>query len=245
MAMTRCFFVYAGTTKSSLWPEAVQTAVYIRNRSPSAFLRGRIPFEVWTGRIPTSSFESIGSSSFRTCGNTQNKAAPQGLEGRFVGYSIDSPAYLVWRPGTIQFFRSRNVTIINELTFQPQDQMQVSTNGSPPVEIGHLDEVVIDTNYTLTTLTSDTVVTCRPCPLLIYWGQMKRMSRTHAQLQDSTSSSDAVAIQAFPDDQFPLSIGSAGIPLTYEEATNSSDAEGWHRATIRELQKYRISTPLI
>ncbi|CAN0080730.1 unnamed protein product [Discosporangium mesarthrocarpum] len=50
MGMTRCFLSVPGLPKA-LWPEAVQTAVYIRNRSPSTFLRGRTPFEVWTGRI--------------------------------------------------------------------------------------------------------------------------------------------------------------------------------------------------
>lgn len=36
-----------------LWAEAVQTAVYIRNRCPTQALNGRIPFEIWKGRKPS------------------------------------------------------------------------------------------------------------------------------------------------------------------------------------------------
>ncbi|CAN0468696.1 unnamed protein product, partial [Discosporangium mesarthrocarpum] len=45
------------------------------------------------------------------------------------------------------------------------------------------------------------------------------------------------AYTAFPDDQFPLSIESDRVQLTYEEAMSSFDAKGLYRPMIRELQK--------
>ncbi|CAN0319798.1 unnamed protein product, partial [Discosporangium mesarthrocarpum] len=104
-------------------------------------VRRRTPFEVWTGRIPKLHHLKVsGATAFVHVETRKTKLLQRGWEGRFVGHSIDSPAYLVWRPGTTQIFRSRDLTIFNELTFQPQDQIQASTNGPPPVEIGHLGE---------------------------------------------------------------------------------------------------------
>ncbi|CAM9649129.1 unnamed protein product [Discosporangium mesarthrocarpum] len=142
MAMTRCFLCVPGLPKA-LWPEAVQTVVYIRNRSPSTFLRGRTPFEVWTGRIPKFHLKVFGATAF-----VHTKLLQRGWEGRFVSYSvdIDMSAARSDRPAQMVYLSSRLVTSV---------------------------KIVIDTNYTPTTLTSDTIVTYRPCPLLIYWGQMK------------------------------------------------------------------------
>ncbi|CAM9267262.1 unnamed protein product [Discosporangium mesarthrocarpum] len=51
MDMTR-FFLSDRSLPEGLWPEAVQMAVYVRNRSLRKFLWGRTPFQIWTGNVP-------------------------------------------------------------------------------------------------------------------------------------------------------------------------------------------------
>ncbi|CAN0352385.1 unnamed protein product, partial [Discosporangium mesarthrocarpum] len=102
MAMTRCFLSVPGLPKA-LWPEAVQTAVYIRKQVLKYLLMVTNSLRSLDGQnSQTSSFESFvfGVTAFVHMETRKTKLLQRGWEGRFVGYSIDSPAYLVWRPGT-------------------------------------------------------------------------------------------------------------------------------------------------
>lgn len=76
------------------WGEAVTTAVFILNRSPTCSRDGRTPFEAWHGERPPVSF-------FRTFGcmaHVKNKPHLKKLEARntpmiFMGYEAGSKAY--------------------------------------------------------------------------------------------------------------------------------------------------------
>ncbi|CAH2100383.1 unnamed protein product [Euphydryas editha] len=48
MTKVRCMLQHSGLDRR-FWAEAVMTAIYLKNRSPTAALGGRIPEEVWTG----------------------------------------------------------------------------------------------------------------------------------------------------------------------------------------------------
>jgi hypothetical protein len=48
---SRCMLFGAGLPKS-LWGEAVMTAAYIVNRSPSSALEFKTPEQVWSGKVP-------------------------------------------------------------------------------------------------------------------------------------------------------------------------------------------------
>ena len=51
MEMARCLLIQSGLPPI-FWAEAVNTANYIRNRSPTSKLNGRTPYEVWFGKPP-------------------------------------------------------------------------------------------------------------------------------------------------------------------------------------------------
>jgi len=72
------------------WAEAVQTAVYLKNRSPSRSLRGMTPHEAWFGEKPK-------VKHLRVFGCDAFAHIPKDEEGRFdpktrkcilVGYSL-------------------------------------------------------------------------------------------------------------------------------------------------------------
>ena len=80
------------------WGEAVNTAVYILNRSPTRSLDGKTPYEAWHGERPAVSF----LRTFGCIAHVQKtKSYLKKLEDRstpmiFVGYEMGSKAYRVY-----------------------------------------------------------------------------------------------------------------------------------------------------
>lgn len=70
--MARCL-MKSMSVPAKFWGEAVATAVYILNRSPTKSLQNKTPFEAWHGKKPS-------VSHFRTFGCTAHvKIAAPGL----------------------------------------------------------------------------------------------------------------------------------------------------------------------
>ncbi len=83
------------------WGEAVVTAVYILNRSPTKALNGKTPYEAWHGRKPVvSHLRVFGCLAFGKelghIGNLDDRSTP----GVFIGYAEGSKAYRILDPGT-------------------------------------------------------------------------------------------------------------------------------------------------
>lgn len=79
----------------SLWAEAINTAVYIRNRCPTKSLENTTPFEKWTNKKPYLGYlRTFGSKVIAPDKRPRrSKFAPRGREYVLVGYSEDSKAY--------------------------------------------------------------------------------------------------------------------------------------------------------
>jgi transposase InsO family protein len=101
MGMTRNM-MKAMSMLSWFWGEAVLTAVFILNRSPTQSIEGRTPYEVWHGKKPSVDY-------FRTFGyvahvKQRNKRLGK-LEDRstmmvFIGYEPGSKAWRFYNPVT-------------------------------------------------------------------------------------------------------------------------------------------------
>jgi hypothetical protein len=92
------------------WREAVVTAVYILNRSPTKALNGRMSYEAWHGHKPTVSHLWVfGCLTFGKqlghSGKLDNRSTP----GVFIGYAEGSKAYHVLDPGTQRVRTTRDV----------------------------------------------------------------------------------------------------------------------------------------
>uniref|UniRef100_A0A0K8UDK8 Retrovirus-related Pol polyprotein from transposon TNT 1-94 n=1 Tax=Bactrocera latifrons TaxID=174628 RepID=A0A0K8UDK8_BACLA len=96
--MARTMMAYANIPEM-LWAEAIATAVYIRNRSPTKALTGMTPYEVWTGRKPSIKHLRVFGSIAVCLDKTQsNKLQAKGKELKMVGYSLTSKAYRLYDP---------------------------------------------------------------------------------------------------------------------------------------------------
>ena len=116
---TRCLLINSKLPRS-FWAEAVTTACYLVNKSPSAALKFKTPEEIWTG-------VSADYKHLRIFGCTayvhvkQGKLDSRALKGVFVGYPEGVKRYKVWCGATHKCIISRDVTFNEESMLEDND----------------------------------------------------------------------------------------------------------------------------
>ena len=103
--------LYHAKLPLTFWAEAVNTAVYLRNRSPTSVRKGCTPFELWFDRKPD-------VSNLRVFGcicqvfipdELRKKLEPKSYKAIFVGYPDDTKGYKVYNISSGKYSRSNNV----------------------------------------------------------------------------------------------------------------------------------------
>ncbi|KAL0415998.1 UNVERIFIED_CONTAM: Retrovirus-related Pol polyprotein from transposon TNT 1-94 [Sesamum latifolium] len=106
----RCLLISSDLSKS-FWGEALLTAAYLINRSPSVPLSGKLPECVWSGKnIDLSSIRIFGCSAFTL--QNGDKLDPRAQKCIFIGYPDGVKEYKFWlrsQPG-FKVIISRDVT---------------------------------------------------------------------------------------------------------------------------------------
>lgn len=105
----RCMLISAGM-KHSLWGEAVMTASYLINRSPSSAIGFKTPQELWSGTKPNlSHLRPFGCTAFAL--NNAGKLNSRALKCVMLGYPEGIKGYklLVIQPGGYRVMTSRDV----------------------------------------------------------------------------------------------------------------------------------------
>jgi hypothetical protein len=109
--MARCMLHHSGLDYA-FWGEAIMTAAYLRNRSPTAALGGKMtPWEVFTSQKPDlSHLRTFGCVAYAHIPQQQrHKLEQKALKCIMVGYSTESKAYRLWNPANKRIFVSRDV----------------------------------------------------------------------------------------------------------------------------------------
>lgn len=96
------------------WAEAVQTAVYIKNRTPTKAVMGVTPEEKWSGKkVNVSHFKIFGCRAYALC-ELRKKFDPKSKMYTFVGYCEQSKGYRLSDP----FCPTKIVTARNVVFFE-------------------------------------------------------------------------------------------------------------------------------
>ena len=101
--------------EKNFWAEAVRTACYLINRSPTIALDGGIPEEVWTGKnLNYSHLKIFGCEAFiHIPKENRTKLDDKSMKCIFLGYADEDFGYRLWDPVKHKIIRSRDV-IFNE-----------------------------------------------------------------------------------------------------------------------------------
>lgn len=114
MEKARCMLQGAGLC-GRYWGEAVMTAIYLKNRSPTAALSGLTPEEIWTGSKPDlRHLHVFGCIAYSLVPEQKRrKLDPKSKKLVFVGYSETSKGYRLSDPSDpTKVILSRNVAFI-------------------------------------------------------------------------------------------------------------------------------------
>ena len=105
------------------WAEALSTAVFLRNRSPTKCLHGITPFEAWTGEKPNVSLLRIfGCVAFaHVPKDERQKLDSKSRKCIFLGYGSETKGYRLYDSCRARVFHSRDV-VFNELCTEVQKE---------------------------------------------------------------------------------------------------------------------------
>ena len=97
------------------WAEALSTAVYLRNRSPTQAVHGKTPFEAWTNEKPNvSHFKAFGCLCYsHIAKDERQKFDVKSRKCIMLGYGTETKAYRLYDIAREKVFFSRDV-IFNE-----------------------------------------------------------------------------------------------------------------------------------
>ena len=99
-----------------LWAEALSTAAYVRNRSPTKAVAGKTSYEAWTGEKPkVDHLRAFGCASYAHIPKDERrKLDVKAKKCIFLGYGTDTRGYWLYNPERQRVFHSRDV-LYNEL----------------------------------------------------------------------------------------------------------------------------------
>lgn len=117
------------TLPHRFWAEALSTAVYLRNRSPTKALQGITPFEAWHGTKPdVSSLRIFGCSAYAHVPKTErHKLDSKTRKCVLLGYCEQQKGYRLYDLSRDKVFSSRDV-LFNEASV-PGIQKEQKENG--------------------------------------------------------------------------------------------------------------------
>ena len=108
----------------SFWGEAINTAVYLINRSPSILLDFDIPQRVWIRKdVPFSHFKVFGCKSFIHVPKEQrSKLDDKATSCIFIGYGDKEFGYWLWDSKKQKIVISRDVVYHEQKTIEDMDK---------------------------------------------------------------------------------------------------------------------------
>lgn len=109
----RCMLFYANLEKR-YWAEALATAAYVVNRSPTKSLQGKTPYEMWKGKKPNLSHMRIFGSVAMVYvpKEKRQKWDKKSVRMIFVGYCENTKGYRLMDPVSHRLVKSRDVSFM-------------------------------------------------------------------------------------------------------------------------------------
>jgi hypothetical protein len=123
------------------WAEAVGTACYLVNRSPSSMLYDKTPHEVWSGKKPSlQHLRVFGCDAYVHVPKKNRSKMDNKVEKCiFIGYKDGVKVYKIWNPETKKIVYSRDV-VFREVKYVSKQEFPLTQDEPEKIELD-LDDV--------------------------------------------------------------------------------------------------------
>lgn len=237
----RCMLQDAGLSKQ-FWAEAVNTAIYIKNKSPTKAVRGTTPEEKWTGnKVDISNLRVFGCIAYSMIlDNSRKKLDSKSKMHVFVGYCQNTKGYrLVDIENPSKVIKARDVHFLENKRYK--DQFAQENNGNVHLENSNnnitLSNEITENDSELerspqTISDSDSISESSSHddhPSDVNWTPNMFSSSSSDEYEDviETAAIATAAHKPFDDE-----------PLTAQEALSGTDSDAWHAAVTEEYESF-------
>jgi hypothetical protein len=224
---------------SSFWAEAVNTANYCKNRSPTVAVNNITPYEAWTGQKPDLAHMKIfGCLAYMHVPKQQRKKwNDKAKEMIFVGYSHESKGYRLMDPSTLKVTEAKDVIFLETKFINTSESL--SNNNSQKNEHKFYDEETVFTivqpvDQVSPSTSEEREIENLPAQDNDIVRRSNRIIKVPSYLNDYE-----LAVTAEHECNLANIDDVNDYPKTYKEALESSDAIKWNGAILEEIEAHQ------
>ncbi|XP_024081556.1 uncharacterized protein LOC106664782 [Cimex lectularius] len=226
----RCLLQDAGLPKE-YWAEAVSTAVYLNNRSPTKSLSNKTPYEAWYSRKPNLRFLKIFGceAMVQVPKERRRKWDPRSEKMIFVGYCQNTKGYRLIDPVTKKVTISRDVIFLEEKMINNSELQNIKDIYHSP-DIHNEEEIVSDDEQEITQDNQS-----EECHEIEHYnqGQQEELEINQEQVRRTKRTPKPKF-----DPDFVYLLSENDDPSTVMEARQSPQAAKWEAAMSEELNSF-------
>ena len=215
--------LYSKKLSKNLWAEAVNTVVYVLNRTGNSGQEGKTPYELWYNKTPNiSHLKLFGSEVYVHIPKEKRRKWDQkGRKGIFVGYSEETKGYRIC-------FDGREVSLSRDVIFKEATEIEIKNEKEKEETTSEMvaeseennsgDEENVEGEQNLDELNQSTDQT-RELPKM--------------RLRDRQNIEKPIRYRA------ETYYSKSHDPVTYEEAMTQQNSKNWKEAMDEEMSSLK------
>lgn len=240
----KCMLLNANLPKQ-FWADAVHTAAYVINRSPTQSLFFKTPEELWSGHKPSVKHMRIFGceAMVHIPQEKRKKWDPKAQKLIFIGYCDHTKGYRFWMPKTKKVIKSRDATFLESTVKRDYVQVDLTEKNST------MNDKISEENITEieegdTSISSyDTVCENKSSSDSEY---IPDISFNSPPVSNITLRPRKHRVEKGKQDDLVERIylcqhecNLTDVPMTYKEAINSTDRDNWMKSISEELDAHK------